>query len=70
MDGDRRMAHASSCWRSLSPGIPAVETEGDLVHTARVTHHQVEARLKAKTRYEKLVSGNFMQKMQVFYSLI
>lgn len=29
------------------PGIPAVETERDLVHAARVSHHQVESRLKA-----------------------
>lgn len=28
-----------------SPGVSAVETERDLVDTARVTHHQVEPRL-------------------------
>lgn len=27
------------------PGVPVVQTERDFVHTARVAHHKVEARL-------------------------
>lgn len=34
--------------QTRSPGIPAVEAERDLVDAARVSHHQVETRLKAK----------------------
>lgn len=34
-----------------SPGIPAVETEGDLIHAAWVSHHQIKTRLKADGRY-------------------
>lgn len=40
-----------------SPGIPAVEAEGDLVHTARVSHHQIKSRLKAKQDSNKRTGG-------------
>lgn len=30
----------------LSPGIPAVETQCDLIHTAWMTHHKVKTRLR------------------------
>lgn len=34
---------------SHSPGILVVEAQSDLVDTARVGHHQVEARLRGET---------------------
>lgn len=36
-----------------SPGIPAVETEGDLIDTARVSHHQVKTGLKAEGMHKR-----------------
>lgn len=38
--------HRVSHTHMHSPGIPAVETERDLVHTAWVSHHQVKTRLE------------------------
>ncbi len=52
IDTDRQVTHTWSHTLEHSPGIPAVETEGDLVHTAWVSHHLVKTRLKAE---EKLV---------------
>lgn len=45
------------------PGIPAVETERDLVHAARVSHHQVESRLKA---WEEHVYQKMQEKLVCF----
>lgn len=47
----------------ISPRVPVVEAEGDLVNAARVLHHQVEPRLtrtdnvKKKRRRACWVSG-------------
>lgn len=50
MDTDRQITHALSHTQMHSPGIPAVETERDLVHAARVSHHQVKTGLKAERK--------------------
>ena len=39
-----------------SPGIPAVETEGDLIDTARVSHHLVETGLKTKWEVNRVAA--------------
>lgn len=54
METDRRITHTLSHTQIHSPGILAVETEGDLVHTARVGHHQVKTRLKAEEKHKQL----------------
>ncbi len=54
MDAERQITHTVSCTRIHSPGIPAVETECDLVHTARVSHHQVKTRLKAEEKHKQM----------------
>lgn len=48
MFADKQITHVLSLTHRHSPGIPAVEAEGDLVHTAWVSHHQVKTRLKQK----------------------
>lgn len=57
VDTDRQIVHTLFLnTQKHSPGIPAVETEGDLVHTARVSHHLVKTRLKAEGKYKQLLS--------------
>lgn len=51
-DAGRQVTHSLSHTQMHSPGIPAVETEGDLVHAARVSHHQVKTGLKAEGRHK------------------
>lgn len=43
-----------------SPGILAVETEGDLVNTAWVSHHLVKTRLDRKEKHKWLPSRELM----------
>ena len=38
-----------------TPGIPAVEAEGDLVHAAWVSHHLVKTRLKTEGKLKQLL---------------
>lgn len=52
IDACRQITHAFSRTQMHSPGIPAVETEGDLVHTAWMSHHQVKTGLKAEGKHK------------------
>lgn len=56
---DKQITYVLSLTHRHSPGIPAVEAEGDLVHTAWVSHHQVKTRLKQKERtYKELLPAS------------
>lgn len=48
VDPSRQITHTLSPTQMHSPGILAVETEGDLVHTTWVSHHLVKTRLQRK----------------------
>lgn len=52
MDAHGQITHTVSRTLMLSPGIPAVETERNLVHAAWVTHYQVKTRLKAEGKHK------------------
>ena len=53
MDAGRQITHAFSQDKMYAPGILAVEAEGDLIHTAWVSHHLVKTRLKAEGKHEQ-----------------
>lgn len=50
MDTGKQVTHILSPTQMHLPGIPAVKTEGDFIHTAWVSHHQVKTRLKAEDK--------------------
>lgn len=51
VDPSRQITHVSRT-QMHSPGILAVETEGDLVNTAWVSHHLVKTRLKRRETHK------------------
>lgn len=55
MDTHGPITHTLSHTLMHSPGIPAVEAERDLVHTARMNHHQVKTRLKEEEKHKQPV---------------
>lgn len=55
LDTHGPITHTLSHTLMHSPGIPAVEAERDLVHTARMNHHQVKTRLKEEEKHKQPV---------------
>ena len=46
VDTNRQITHFVS--HANIPGIPTVETKGDLIHAAWMSHHKVKTRLKQR----------------------